>query len=130
MSINRAVMGETLSDPDFIRLSFGHWRGKINKKLIGRDFRLRPDDGVSGWMLPEFIGDQVQFHAVVGFDRKHDPDEMQKLMRRCWRLVSEKGSFNSASVSSLSQLEGECAPAFMLKFLKGKAPGFGFFKGT
>lgn len=128
MSASRSYMGDVTEDV-FTSLSFGFWINKLNKHQVGKDFPRRPLDGVSGWMSTEFDDDLVHFRTFIGFDRNTDPVLTKRLMRRRWRLVSERGAFQSCPVSSVAELSEVASPVFLSTFMAGDASGFGMFDG-
>ena len=126
MSASRSYMGDVTEDL-FTAHSFGFWLNKLNKHQLGKDFHRRSLDGVSGWMSSEFDEDQVQFRTFIGFEKHTDPILAERLMRRCWRLVSQGGDFQSCPVSSAAELSEVASPSFMSPFMLAEAPGFGMF---
>lgn len=128
MSASRSYMGD-VTEQTFTSLSFSFWLNKLNIHQVGKDFHRRPLDGVSGWMSSEFGSDLVHFHAFIGFDRNTDPVLIERLMRRRWRLVSERGAFQSCPVSSMGELSEIASPVFLSSFMAGDAAGFGMFDG-
>lgn len=128
MSASRSYMGD-VSEDVFTSLSFGFWLNKLNKDQIGKDFRSRPLDGVSGWATSTFDDDLVQFRAFIGFGQNTDPIKIERLMRRCWRLVSKGGDFQSCPLSSMAELSEVAPSSFLSSFMAAEATGFGMFDG-
>jgi hypothetical protein len=121
-------MGD-VTEEVFTSLSFRFWLNKLNKNQIGKDFRHRPLDGVSGWSTSSFDDDLVHFRAFIGFHQNSDPIKIERLMRRCWRLVSKGGNFQSCPVSSAAELSEVAPAAFLSSFMAAEASGFGMFDG-
>jgi hypothetical protein len=120
-------MGDVTEDV-FTSLSFGFWLNKLNKDQVGKDFDRRPLDVVSGWSTSTIDGDLVHFRAFIGFGQNTDPIKIERLMRRCWRLVSKGGDFQSCPVSSAAELSEVASPVFLSSFMATEVSGFGMFR--